>query len=162
MKADFTVPPGTLDKLLGDQAGLNEYIGLEEHELHAIASLAVRLNEQGRPSEARTILQGLIALDPNLYLGHAALGAMDLTEGLLDSALRQLTKAVELNPEDPSVHANLGEALLRQTKFTEAKEHFHRALVLDPLGGDPGANRARAILAALNTAARETQQTDRS
>jgi tetratricopeptide (TPR) repeat protein len=152
MKADFAVPPGTLDKLLGNQAGLNEYIGLEEHELHAIASLAVRLNEQGRASEARAVFQGLIALDPNLYLGYAALGAVDLSEGLLDSALRQLSKAVELNPDDPSVHANLGEVLLRQAKFTEAQEHFHRALALDPQSEDPGANRARAIMAALNMA----------
>ena len=37
-----------------------------------------------------------------------------------------------------------------------------RALALDPLSEDPGANRARAIMAALNTVARETQQTDRS
>ena len=159
MKADLTVPAGTLDRLLGNQAGLNEYIGLEEHELRAIASLAVRLYEQGRTPEARTVFQGLIALDPNLYLGNAALGAMDLTDGRLDSALSHLTKAVELNPDDPSVHANLGEVLLRRARSTEAQEHFQRAESLDPLSRDPGANRARAIMAGLNLAAPETQET---
>jgi predicted Zn-dependent protease len=152
MKADFTVPAGTLDKLLENKVGLNEYIGLEEHELRAMASLAVRLYEQGRAAEARTVFQGLIAVDPNLYLGNAALGAMDLTDGRLDSALSHLTKAVELNPDDPSVHANLGEVLLRQARSTEAQEHFQRALALDPLSQDPGANRARAIMAGLNLA----------
>ncbi|HJZ97575.1 MAG TPA: tetratricopeptide repeat protein [Candidatus Solibacter sp.] len=150
MKSDFTVPAGTLDRLLGNQAGLNEYLGLEEHELRAIASLGVRLYEQGRASEARTVFQGLIALDPNLYFGNAALGAMDLIDGQLDSALGHLTKALELNPDDPSVHANLGEVLLRQARSTEAQEHFQCALALDPLNQDPGADRARAIMAGLN------------
>jgi tetratricopeptide (TPR) repeat protein len=156
MKADFTVAAGTLDKVLGNQAGLNEYIGFEEHELRAMASLAVRLYEQGRTAEARTVFQGLIALDPNLYLGHAALGAMDLTDGRLDSALSHLTKAIELNPDDPSVHANLGEVLLRKARSAEAQKHFQRALALDPLSQDTGANRARAILAAMNLTAPET------
>ena len=111
--------------------------------------------------EACTVFQGLIAVDPNLYLGNAALGAMDLTDGRLDSALSHLTKAVELNPDDPSVHANLGEVLLRQARSTEALEHFQRAQALDPLSQDPGANRARAIIAGLNLAAPETPQTSR-
>jgi tetratricopeptide (TPR) repeat protein len=158
MKVDFIVPAGTLDRLLGNQAGLNEYIGFEEHELRAIASLAVRLYEQGRAPEARIVFEGLIALDPNLYLGHAALGAMDLNEGRLDSAVAHLTKAIELNPDDPSVHANLGEVLLRQARSAEAHNHLQRALALDPLSEDPGANRARAILAALNLPLPDTQQ----
>ena len=58
----------------------------------------MRLYEQGRVVEACTVFQGLIAVDPNLYLANAALGAMDLTDGRLDSALSHLAKAVELNP----------------------------------------------------------------
>jgi tetratricopeptide (TPR) repeat protein len=162
MKADFTVAAGTLDKLLRKQAGLNEYIGFEEHELHAVASLASRLYEQGRVSEARTIFYGLIALDPALYLGYAALGAMDLAEAQLDSALANLLKAIELNPDDPSVHANVGEVLLRQRRFTEASEYIERALALDPHHEDPGANRARSIIAGLIVAMPEMQQTGHS
>jgi tetratricopeptide (TPR) repeat protein len=162
MKADITVAAGTLDKLLRKQAGLNEYIGFEEHELRAVASLAARLYEQGRGSEARTVFHGLIALDPTLYLGYAALGAMDLAEERLDSALANLMKAVELNPNDPSVQANVGEVFLRQRRFTEASEYIERALALDPHHDDPGANRARSIIAGLTLAKPEMQQTGHS
>ncbi|MBI1790021.1 MAG: tetratricopeptide repeat protein [Acidobacteria bacterium] len=47
---------------------------------------------------------------------------------------------------DPTVQANLGEALLRQGKFEEATKAFEKALALDPNEEDPGANRARAII----------------
>jgi tetratricopeptide (TPR) repeat protein len=157
MKTDFTVPAGTLDKVLSNQAGINAYLGFEEQELSAIASLAASLYEQGRASEARTMFQGLIALDPHLYLGYAALGAIDLAEERLDSAANHLTKAVELNPNDASVQANLGEVLLRQAKFAEASRHFERALSLDPNNQDTGANRARSIIVGLKLAAREMQ-----
>jgi Flp pilus assembly protein TadD len=92
----------------------------------------------------------LSALDPALYLGHAGLGAIDLIEERLDSALAKLGRAAELNPRDPAVQANLGEALLRAGRFSDASRCFERALQLDPL--DAGANRARAIIAALKQA----------
>jgi len=162
MKTDFTIAAGTIDRLLRNQAGLNEYIGFEDHELLAVASLAVCLYVQGRTSEALTIFDGLIALDPKLYLGHAALGAMDLAGERLDSALKHLTRALELHPNDSSVQANAGEVLLRQGKFSEATRHFEQALALDPQNEEPGTNRARSIVARLKLVTPETQQPDLS
>ena len=62
------------------------------------------------------VFEGLIVLDPNLYFGHAGLGALALRDEKLDQAVRHLTEPAELQPEDPAVHANLGEALLRQRR----------------------------------------------
>jgi tetratricopeptide (TPR) repeat protein len=56
------------------------------------------------------------------------------------------------------VQANLGEVLLRQARFQEASRHFERALSLDPRHEDPGANRARAILAGLKLVTLELQR----
>jgi cytochrome c-type biogenesis protein CcmH/NrfG len=60
-------------------------------------------------------------------------------------------------PRDPAVYANLGEALFRQTNFTEAANAFDQALKLDPNGRNPSANRARAILQGMSAAARQVK-----
>jgi len=146
------VPSATFQKVLREEASLNEYIGFDDVELNAAASFAASLYEQGRIAEARAIFEGLIALDPNFCMGHAGLGAIDLIEGRLEPAVRSLTRAAELNPGDASVQSNLGEALLQQAQFSAAARCFERALALDPAGSDPGANRARAIIAGLRQA----------
>ena len=136
--------------VLEGTGGFNQYLELSKNQLAAIAALGFRFYEQGSLSDARTIFDGLIVLDPNLYYGHAGLGAIALRDEKLDDAVRHLTRAAELQPEDPAVHANLGEALLRQAKFTEAATEFEQALSLDPNQRNPGANRARAILQGMN------------
>lgn len=152
MRTDRIVPSATFLRILRGETGLNEYIGLDQLELSAAAALAANLYEQGRNAEARAIFEGLVALDPGLYLGYAGLGAIDLIEERLESALPNLTRAVELNPRDPSVQSNLGECLLRTGTFADASRCFESALRLDPRQADSGANRARAIIAALKQA----------
>ena len=140
------------------QAGFNQYLELSKNQLGAIAALGFRFYEQGNLRDARTIFEGLIVLDPNLYYGHAGLGAIALREERLEHAVPHLQRAAELQPEDPAVHANLGEALLRQAKFTEAASEFEQALSLDPGKRNPGANRARAILQGMNLVVREMKR----
>jgi tetratricopeptide (TPR) repeat protein len=152
MRRAFIVPSATFQKVVGEEAELNEYIGLDVSELTAAAILAANLYEQGRVSEARAIFEGLMALDRTCYLGHAGLGAIDLIEGEIESAVTRLTRAAELNDQDASVQTNLGEALLQRDDFAAAARCFERALALDPGCVDPGANRARAIIHGLRQA----------
>jgi tetratricopeptide (TPR) repeat protein len=137
---------------------LNQSVGLSKNQLDAIAVLAFRFYEQGKAENAKTMFEGLIALDPNLYYGYAGLGAIALRDEKLDDAVTYLSRAVDLKPEDPTVYANLGEALLRQAKFSEAAGEFDRALKLDPQQRDPGANRARAILYGMNSVVSEMKR----
>jgi Flp pilus assembly protein TadD len=125
---------------------LSQVFGLAKQEIEAIATLGFQLYEQGKVADAESIFNGLIALDSRSYYGYAGRGALSLADEKLDDASRWLTRAAELNPQDPTVHANLGEALLRQAKFEDAAGEFQKALALDPTQGDPGASRARAIL----------------
>jgi Flp pilus assembly protein TadD len=67
----------------------------------------------------------------------------------LGEAEKFLTVAVQLNPNDPSVRANLGEVFIHQKKFSEAAAELQKALELDPQKRDRGVNRARAILRAI-------------
>ena len=141
-----------------DQNGLNQYLGLSKDQLDAIAALGFRYYEQGNTPDAETLFEGLVALDPNLYYGHAGLGAMALRDEKLDQAVTHLSRAAALTPSDPTVYANLGEALLRQAKFKEAASEFERALNLDPKQRDAGANRARAILHGMNNVVSELER----
>ena len=88
--------------------------------VHREDGRSARLREQGAEivaadmSDAECIFNGLIALDSKLYYGYAGLGAMTLADEKLEESVRWLTRAAELNSNDPTVHANLGEARLRQ------------------------------------------------
>jgi len=128
------------------RVSLSQMLGMAKQEVEAIAVLGFQLYEQGKINDAQSIFNGLIALDSQVYYGYAGLGAMALAEEKLEEAIRWLTRATELNPQDPTVHANLGEALLRHGRFNDAAVELHTALTLDAEQKDPGANRARAIL----------------
>ena len=140
------------------RVSLSQMFGLAKQEIEAIATLGFQLYEQGKVADAELIFNGLIALDSHVYYGYAGLGALALAEEKLDEASRWLTRAAELNPQDPTVHANFGEALLRQANFEEAAAEFQKALSLDPNGSDPGANRARAILSGMRTLLQEIER----
>jgi len=125
---------------------LSQMFGLAKQDIEAIAVVGFQLYEQGKTTDAETIFNGLIALDSQVYYGYAGLGALALVQEKLDDASRWLTRAAELNPEDPAVYANLGEAFLRQAKFDRAAGAFQKALTLDPAETNPSVNRARAML----------------
>ena len=148
----------TLQKIIDGEATVNDLIGLGEPQIQAIAVLGFQAYEQGRNDEARTIFEGLAALDGNSYFGYAGLGAMALADGDLDAAVESLRAAIERNSNDPSVYANLGEALMRQGNVEEGAAAFQTALELDLDGVDPGANRARAMLRGLSLVLEEAEK----
>ena len=76
----------------------------------------------------------------------------------LNTAYEKLSRAVDINPNDATVQANLGEVLLKQGKLEEAKGHLEKAFQLDPGHNDPGANRARAIIVGLDMIIKEVQK----
>jgi len=134
-------------------------IFLSQDQQDAVASVALNLYEQGRTTEAQNLFDGLIQLADSFY-GYAGMGAIALSKEPpeLDDAFGYLSKATEKNPNDPTVHANLGEVLLRQSKISEALAELKQAITLDPTGTDTGANRARAMLAGLATIAAEQKK----
>jgi cytochrome c-type biogenesis protein CcmH/NrfG len=131
---------------------LAKYFGLTSVHMHAFSALGMQLFQQGRMDDAATVFQGIIALDEHSYIGHAGMGALALAQNPPDlkMALSSLQIAVHLNPDDPNVHANLGEALLRSARFEQAAAAFKRALVLDPDQVHTGTKRAQAIIRAID------------
>jgi tetratricopeptide (TPR) repeat protein len=137
---------------------LDNVFGLNKQELDAIEVLGFQLYEQGRNAEAQSIFRGFIALNQRRYTGYAGMGALALAERKLDEAARWLEQALERNADDPTVHANLGETLLRLGQFEPARAEFEKAFQLDPQQKDLGANRARALLAAMKVVIEEMQK----
>jgi tetratricopeptide (TPR) repeat protein len=131
-----------------------------EAQFRAIAALGFNYYQQGRLDEADTIFHGLQLLNPKAYYGYAGSGAVALARkpANLAEAYRNLAKAAELNPNDPTVQANVGEVLLRQAKFEDAARHFKKALELDPHQKDAGANRARAIISGVTAIGNEVNR----
>jgi tetratricopeptide (TPR) repeat protein len=130
---------------------------LTQAQIDGFASLGYNFYQQGKFEEAQRMFEGLTAIEPDSFYGYAGLGALALAKEPpdLNNALTNLQKAVELNPKEASIHANLGEALLRQAKLQEAVAEFQKAIELDPEKKDGGANRARAIITGLKVATEE-------
>jgi tetratricopeptide (TPR) repeat protein len=149
-----------VNEMAAGEISLRQVLGVEKQEIECIAAFGFQMYQQGRTEEAQKIFDGLIALDNNIYYGYAGRGAMALVDEKLDDAVRWLTRAAELNPSDPAIQANLGEALLRQGNFREAASVLQVALKLDPDKKNPSANRARAILLGMQNMVQEYQRTN--
>src|SRR5262249_16134237 len=142
----------------GDE--LSDVFGVSDTQMQGIAALGYNLYQQGQLKDAETLFRGLVATNDKSWYGYAGLGAIALAKQPADlkTAQENLETAAKLNPKDPSIQANLGEALLRQAKFEEAAKQFKRALELDPQQQAPRANRAGATVGGLNSIMAEVQR----
>jgi cytochrome c-type biogenesis protein CcmH/NrfG len=131
---------------------LAKYFGLTSMHIQAFSALGLQLFQQGRMHDAATVFEGIIALDEHSYFGHAGLGAVALAKNPpdLSVALSSLQLAANLSPDDPNVHANLGEALLRSAHFEQAAAAFRRTLELDAQRVHAGTRRVYAIINAID------------
>ena len=78
--------------------------------------------------EFRTAL--IIQDDQSLAI--AGLAMIDFYENRLDSALKGLRRAVDLDPEEPDYIFNLGQASARSEKYKEAADSYERFLAIAP------------------------------
>ena len=62
--------------------------------------------------------------NPTDYFSHSQLGYIDLSQHKLDEAVAELTKATELNPQDPDAFLSLGQAYSELNKPTKPKPRF--------------------------------------
>jgi tetratricopeptide (TPR) repeat protein len=60
------------------------------------------------------------------------IGEAYMRQGDYTSALRELTKAMELNPEDPIVHYDLGTCYMAKNRLPDAIAHLKKTIALKP------------------------------
>jgi hypothetical protein len=89
---------------------------------------------------------------PEDVVSLAALGATYLSLDQIDAALPPLREAVRLAPSDAALRNNLGYALKRLGRDSEAARHFHAAIELNPDDAEAHFNLAGVLRATGRTA----------
>ncbi len=107
--------------------------GLEHWNFKFYYNLGNALYEQGRYEEAfkqYDYIRGYISRDNAAV--HNLMGKAASRKGDYDVALKNLNKALELDPELADAHFNFGKLLQSQDKSEEAIEHYMDAIRIDP------------------------------
>jgi type III secretion system low calcium response chaperone LcrH/SycD len=99
-----------LQKWADGKATLKEVRGYTDDELYAIAKSAYFFYYQGRLDEARTLFQGLYAVNPADPYFAKALGTVELAAGNAKGAVSAYEVAIKLSPQDPAAYAGRAEA----------------------------------------------------
>ena len=87
-------------------------------------------------TEARAMLQKASQSRPNDGAITDSLGWVTLREGAIADAVQLLERAVELDPEDPTINGHLGDAYAAAGRKMEAQYQWRRALTLNPAPDD--------------------------
>lgn len=147
-----------LAELLGGHSNLLDALGFDRDKVNALALFSRELVDQGKISDAQTILEGLVMLDPQNNYVHSCLGAIYMRQGQSDAALVELAYALKLDPTDMAANTHLGELFLERGDLEKSADHLRKAIEADPNGSDPFANRARTLAMMVAAIAREVQE----
>lgn len=130
------------------KATLRDVRGYSDEELYAIAKTAYYFYYQGRVAEARTLFQGLYAINPADAYFAKALGVVEMASGNAQGALAAYDVALKLDGRDAQAYVGRAEVRLAMGQKAQAVEDLRRAVSLAP-EDDPVARKANAMIDAL-------------
>lgn len=93
---------------------------------------ALLLLEQGQTDEGIAILERVVADAPDVSGPRIDLGIAAHRKGDLEAAEQHLLAALELNPDHPVVHNELGIIYRKTGRFGEARRSYEAALAIYP------------------------------
>ncbi len=99
---------------------------------HYRYTLACVLDMGGQTKEAVDLLQEVLTNDLGLYAAHVRLAEIYERQHRTNASLAERRRAVATNPEDPSLVADLGEALARAGEVDDALATLRRAVAANP------------------------------
>jgi type III secretion system low calcium response chaperone LcrH/SycD len=137
-----------LQKWADGKATLRDVRGYSDDELYAIAKTAYFFFHQGRVNEARTLYQGLYAVNPTDPYFAKALGVVELAAGNAQGALAAYDVALKLASDDAQAYVGRAEVKLAMGQKSQAIEDLRRAATLAP-ADDPVTRKANAMIASL-------------
>lgn len=105
---------------------------LSVEQLVAIFNMAVTHHQQGNLSQAESLYQQLLSVQPKHTDSLHLLGVLYIQAGKPKDAVTLIRKAIKLSPDTDIFYCNLGSAFQAQQLFKEAEEAFNRALALNP------------------------------
>ena len=117
----------------GAESDLRTALSLSPNQPYVLNYLGYTWAQRGENmAEARSMLQQAVGLDPNEGAIIDSLGYVNLRQGDTHAALKLLTQAVELDPDDAEVNAHLGDAFWAAGMRLQAGYQWQRALGLQP------------------------------
>lgn len=126
-----------LQKWAEGKATLKDVRGYTDDELYAIAKTAYVYYHQGRINEARTLFQGLYAVNPVDPYFARALGVVEFAADNVQGALAAYDVAIKLAPDDPGGWVGRAEVKIASNQKAQAVEDLRRAQAVakedDPL-----------------------------
>lgn len=125
---------------------LIERLQVTPKQIAALLQTGHSLYSQGRLDDARSIFEGLAALDGTIPYVHGILGSIYQKEGNSDQAISFYTQALESFPNDISCLVNRGELYLKAGRFQDAANDFKSAFEIDPALKHPASLRATLLV----------------
>ena len=93
---------------------------------------AVAAHQTGRQEETRQLCDEILNRDEHHAEARHLLGLVELSAGNFENAEQCFVQAILGAPKDARFHCNLGNALHRQGRHSEATDSYRRALRIDP------------------------------
>lgn len=122
---------------------LRKAVELSPRFADAHFGLGAILQEEGRTDEALRHYQAALEANPDLAALYEPAATLLARRGDLPGAVRLYEEAIRRQPT-PAAHFNLAITLERLGRPVEARQHYERALVLDP-GLEPARRRLEAL-----------------
>jgi tetratricopeptide (TPR) repeat protein len=112
----------------------------DPHAVPARLSLAEMLLRRGAPTEARGLIEGSLADDPDNADALLRRAILRFAAKHVDAALADLRRASAVAPDHPTVFPTLGGILMHQQQFEEAIAAYRQALRVQPSSPSDHAN----------------------
>jgi Tfp pilus assembly protein PilF len=125
---------------------LKELKGYSDDELFAIAHTGYFFLMQGKNQEAKTLFEGLVAIDPRNDYYYRALGVIFHKLGDAERAIKQFSYAIQVNPKSAAAWVNRAEVHLSLGKSADAGNDLRKALEVVTPREPQLARKARALL----------------
>lgn len=109
------------------KATLKEVRGYSDEELFSIARTGYFFYYQGKIAQARTVFQGLYAINPLEPYFAKALGVVEMASGNVQGALAAYDVAIKISPEDSMAYVGRAEVKLSEGQRAGAVDDLRRA-----------------------------------
>jgi type III secretion system low calcium response chaperone LcrH/SycD len=116
-----------LQKWADGKATLKDVRGYTDEELFSIARTAYYFFYQGKINEARTLFQGLYAVNPLDAYVAKALGVVEHAAGNAQGALAAYDVALKISPQDAAAYVGRAEVKVSMGQKSQALDDLKRA-----------------------------------
>ncbi|MBK8010865.1 MAG: hypothetical protein IPK13_05915 [Deltaproteobacteria bacterium] len=141
-----------LIRFVSGQITLGDLQGITKDEQYQMAEIGYNCLRLARYDDARTVFEGLMALDPFDAYFQTALGTIAHQTGDFALADTRYSRALEINPYSGTARASRGELRFIRGDAVSALADLMRSVEDDVEGKEPATLRARAIVESLKRA----------